>query len=120
MADTKYTVVVVPDEEDGGYYAYIPDLQGCMGDGETPQDAVADVIFASHAWVDAQQERGADVPEPGDESKRVEQQMQEQADHIQKLETQLAAANREIRSLKAQRKPRFAYARVESGFRAAG
>lgn len=109
MADTKYAVVVVPDEEDGGYYAYIPDLQGCMGDGETPQDAVADVILASHAWVEAQQERGAEVPEPGEESQRLDQQMQEQADYIQQLENKLAAANREIRKLKAQQKPQLKY-----------
>lgn len=120
MTDTKYTVVVVPDEEDGGYYAFIPDLQGCMGDGDTPQDAVADVVEASHAWIEAQKERGANVPEPGEESDRIDQQMQEQADYIQQLENQLAAANREIRVLKAQRKPRFKYARVETAFRAAG
>jgi len=67
MADTRYTVVVVPDQEDGGYYAYIPDLQGCMGDGESPQDAVEDAILASTAWLEAQAERGADIPEPGEE-----------------------------------------------------
>ncbi|MEW9919467.1 type II toxin-antitoxin system HicB family antitoxin [Marimonas sp. MJW-29] len=120
MTDTKYVVVVVPDEEDGGYYAYIPDLQGCMGDGETPQDAVEDVIAASYAWIEVQNERGAEVPNPGEESERLDQQMQEQADYIEKLENELAAANREIRVLKAQRKARFQYPRAGAGFRIAG
>lgn len=120
MTDTRYTVVVVPDEEDGGYYAYIPDLQGCMGDGETPQDAVVDVISASHAWVEAQQERGAEIPKPGEESERIDQQMREQADYIQKLENDLAVANRAIRELKAQPAPRFPSSPVMTRFRVAG
>jgi predicted RNase H-like HicB family nuclease len=120
MTDTRYTVIVVPDQEDGGYYAYIPDLQGCMGDGDTPQDAVADVISASAAWVDAQAERGADVPEPGEEGARFDQQMQEQADYIQKLENELATANCEIRRLKSQRNTPFSATQIMTAFRVAG
>lgn len=85
----RYTVVVVPDEEDGGYYAYIPDLQGCLGDGETPQDAVSDVISALHAWIEVQRERGAHIPQPGEESDRIDQQLQERADEIERLKARL-------------------------------
>lgn len=121
MAETKYVVVVVPNDEDGCYYAYIPDLQGCMGDGVTPQDAVADAIEASHAWMEAQRERGATIPEPGEESERLDAQMREQADRIQQLENQLADANREIRALKqkVQRPMQIRYTPVNTSFRAA-
>ena len=65
MTDFAYNILVVPDLDEGGFYAYIPDLQRCMGDGETPQDAVADVINAAESWKAVHVEMGREMPEPG-------------------------------------------------------
>lgn len=109
MTDFAYNIVVMPDE-DGGYYAVVPDLQGCMGDGDTPQDAVDDVMEAATAWMEAQIERGHDIPQPGVDQAMFEAMMKEREEYIEKLEADLLEANRIIRTLKAEgvsRTPRF-------------
>ena len=42
MSMLTYAVVIEPlsAEEGGGYLAPVPDLPGCMSDGETPQKAL--------------------------------------------------------------------------------
>ncbi len=71
---TRYPVEVRPlsPEDGGGWLAVFPDLPGCMGDGETPQDAVADGYEAAKAWLEVAHECGDPVPAPssGGESGR--------------------------------------------------
>jgi antitoxin HicB len=45
MPRLKYPVVVepLPEEEGGGFAAIVPDLPGCMSDGETPEEALGNV-----------------------------------------------------------------------------
>lgn len=54
------------DEEGGGWLVTYPDLPGCMSDGETPEEAMANGKDALEAWLSAALESGRDVPEPGD------------------------------------------------------
>lgn len=63
---TRYPVEVRPlsPEDGGGWLAVFPDLPGCMGDGETPQDAVADGYEAAKAWLEVAHECGDPVPAP--------------------------------------------------------
>lgn len=61
--DFPYSILVTP-AADGGFYATVPDLPGCMGDGPTPVEAVADAIDAAHCWIETQTARGADIPLP--------------------------------------------------------
>jgi antitoxin HicB len=53
MNRLEYSVLVepLPPEEGGGYLATVPDLPGCMSDGETPQEAIANVHDAIAAWI---------------------------------------------------------------------
>lgn len=39
----RYTIEVYEDTEEGGYIAKVVEL-GCIGDGATPDEAVADVV----------------------------------------------------------------------------
>lgn len=66
MNQLKYAVIVqpLPSEEGGGFVATVPDLPGCMSDGETPQDALANVEDAVRAWIEAAQELGHAIPQP--------------------------------------------------------
>ncbi|MBM1817179.1 type II toxin-antitoxin system HicB family antitoxin [Pseudosulfitobacter pseudonitzschiae] len=101
MTDFAYSIVLTPDE-DGGFLAFVPDLQGCMGDGDTPQDAVSDVMDATSAWMEAHTDRGGEIPLPGDSKARFDAVMKEREEYIEKLEADLLEANRTIRKLKAQ------------------
>ena len=63
-----YAILVSPltEEDSGGWFARIPDLPGCMGDGETEAEAIADVRSAALCWADGMVERGDDIPWPRD------------------------------------------------------
>jgi antitoxin HicB len=61
-----YAVTVLPLERDlgGGYCAYVPDLPGCISDGETPQEAFDNAQDAIASWIEAAQEMGRTIPKP--------------------------------------------------------
>ena len=66
MNQLKYPVIVqpLPSEEGGGFVATVPDLPGCMSDGETPEEALANVQDAIAVWLEAAQDMGRKVPKP--------------------------------------------------------
>ena len=67
MVEPSYTVVVsqLPAEEGGGFMAHVPDLQGCLADGETREAALENALSAIGEWIDEAKRLGRDVPEPG-------------------------------------------------------
>lgn len=68
MAESgEYAVLVrpLPLSEGGGYVATVPDLPGCMSDGDTRQEAVENVQGAIESWKEAAEEEGRPIPEPG-------------------------------------------------------
>lgn len=68
-----YPVVITPlsEEDGGGYLAYFPDLVGCMSDGETPDEALANGLLAFDEWMDAAKERGITIPKPHSAAERA-------------------------------------------------
>lgn len=54
----------LPADEGGGFVIRFPDLPGCMSDGETFEEAIANGREAFQAWMEAQIEDGRSVPEP--------------------------------------------------------
>ena len=52
-------------EEGGGWLITFPDLPGCMSDGESPEEAIANGEDAVKAWIAAAREAGREVPRPG-------------------------------------------------------
>lgn len=59
-----YHINVFFSEDDGGYIADIPDLEACPAFGETPEQAVAEVLRAKEAWLAVAAEAGQSIPEP--------------------------------------------------------
>lgn len=66
MRSLAYAVLIEPlsAEDGGGFLATVPELPGCMSDGETPEDALVSVRDAIEAWMEAAREMGRPVPEP--------------------------------------------------------
>mgnify|MGYP005865702923 CR=1 FL=1 len=62
----EYPVFLRPlsEEEGGGWFAEIPDLPGCMSDGETREEALKNLDEAKRAWITAALEQGQKVPLP--------------------------------------------------------
>jgi antitoxin HicB len=63
---SDYPVVIRPlsVEDGGGFAAYVPDLPGCMSDGNTSQEALANVVDAIECWFEAAQDMGRPIPPP--------------------------------------------------------
>ena len=49
-------------EDGGGWLAEAPELPGCMSDGDTPQQAVENLMDAIACWIEAAEEDGRPVP----------------------------------------------------------
>lgn len=66
MSKLSYPVIVSPlsDQDGGGFAATVPDLPGCMSDGETPEEAIANVRDAIDAWLEAARDAGRAIPAP--------------------------------------------------------
>jgi len=66
MTALQYPVLIEPlaAEDDGGFIAHVPDLPGCMSDGNTPEEAVANVQDAISVWLEAAEETGKAIPKP--------------------------------------------------------
>jgi antitoxin HicB len=66
MIDPKsYALEIRTLDEGDGWLATFPDLPGCMGDGATPEMAIADGYEAATAWLSVAQTFGDPIPKPG-------------------------------------------------------
>jgi antitoxin HicB len=66
MERLDYPVLIepLPAEDGGGFVATVPDLPGCMSDGSTAEEALANVRDAVAQWIDEARALGRAVPAP--------------------------------------------------------
>ena len=62
--DSKYEMVICWSEEDGAFVVEVPELPGCMADGRTYDEAVANAQAISHEWTETAAQLGRPVPQP--------------------------------------------------------
>ena len=62
-----YRIEVIPDPDDGGFVVTIPDLPGCISQGDTVEEAYEMIRDAQCAWLMVALEHGDTIPEPHDE-----------------------------------------------------
>jgi predicted RNase H-like HicB family nuclease len=68
----RYTVVL-EEEADGGYVVSVPALPGCVSEGDTRADALANIREAIALYIDDCREAGDPIPtEAGKEFVEVE------------------------------------------------
>ena len=63
-----YKIVLYPSSE-GGYVAEIPELAGCLTQGDDIQDALEMIEDAKKAWIDIAIHDNREIPEPETEEK---------------------------------------------------
>ena len=61
---SKYEIVIYWSEEDRAYVAEVPELPGCMADGRTYREAVANAEVVIREWIETARELGRPIPEP--------------------------------------------------------
>jgi predicted RNase H-like HicB family nuclease len=59
-----YHINIFFSEEDGGYIADIPDLQNCSAFGDTPEQALTEVLIAKNVWIETAKAEGKPIPSP--------------------------------------------------------
>ena len=59
-----YHINLFYSEDDEGYIADIPDLKKCSAFGETPEEALREVLKAKKAWLEAAEAAGKNIPKP--------------------------------------------------------
>lgn len=61
-----FKVVIEPlsEEDGGGFLATVPELPGCMSDGETRVEALTNVEDAIATWIYCARKMGRAIPEP--------------------------------------------------------
>jgi predicted RNase H-like HicB family nuclease len=59
-----YHINIFYSEEDEGYIADIPDLNFCSAFGNTPDEALKNIIVAKKEWLAAAKENKKPIPKP--------------------------------------------------------
>ncbi len=60
----NYEIIIYWSDEDGAFVAEVPELPGCMADGKTYQEAVANVEVIVKEWIQTAKELGRPIPQP--------------------------------------------------------
>ena len=61
-----YTFTVVIEKDEDGYFAYVPQLQGCHTDGDTYEEAMANIREATQAYLESLMQHGEEIPNEKD------------------------------------------------------
>ena len=61
---SKYEIIIFWSKGDGAYIAEVPELPGCMADGDTYGQALKNVEIVIREWVETAIELNRPVPEP--------------------------------------------------------
>lgn len=61
---TRYELIIYWSKEDDSFIAEVPELPGCMADGESYLDAVKNVEIVIEQWISTAKDLGREIPEP--------------------------------------------------------
>jgi len=67
--DYPFIIKELSEDDGGGVLIEFPDLPGCMSDGETVEEAMANGADAIEAWIAVAKERGRAIPAPCNDEK---------------------------------------------------
>ncbi len=60
----KYELIIYWSAKDKIYIVEVPELSGCMADGETYSEAVANAEIVIEEWIETAKELGREIPKP--------------------------------------------------------
>jgi predicted RNase H-like HicB family nuclease len=60
----KYELIIYWSEEDNSFIVDVPELPGCMADGKTKQEALANAEIVIQEWIEAAIEQNRTIPRP--------------------------------------------------------
>lgn len=60
----RYEIIIYWSDEDDAFVAEVPELPGCMADGQTYQEAISNAEIVIREWIETARELGRPIPEP--------------------------------------------------------
>ncbi|NJO97723.1 MAG: type II toxin-antitoxin system HicB family antitoxin [Pleurocapsa sp. CRU_1_2] len=60
----KYELIIYWSESDQAFIVEVPELPGCMADGQNYVEAVTNAEMVISEWIETAQELGRDIPTP--------------------------------------------------------
>ncbi len=60
----KYEMIIYWSDEDNAFIVEVPELPGCLADGQTYQEAVANAETVIQEWIETAKDLGRSIPEP--------------------------------------------------------
>ncbi len=60
----KYELIIYWSYSDQAFIVEVPELSGCMADGQTYVEAVTNAEIIIQEWIETAQELGRDIPIP--------------------------------------------------------
>ena len=64
MSNLKYEVIIYWSQDDKAFIAEVPELPGCMADGQTYQEALENVGEIAREWIETAKQKGKPIPRP--------------------------------------------------------
>lgn len=64
MMNSKYEIIIYWSQEDQAFVAEVPELLGCMADGQSYQEALSNAETIIREWIETARELGRPIPEP--------------------------------------------------------
>lgn len=61
---SKYEIIIYWSDEDGRFIAEVPELPGCMADGETRASVLSNVETVISEWLETAELEGREIPIP--------------------------------------------------------
>ena len=62
--EINYEIILYWSKEDGAIIAEVPELAGCMADGENYAEALTNIEIVIRQWIQTAKELGREVPSP--------------------------------------------------------
>ena len=63
-ANHRYEVIIYWSKDDNMFLAEVPELPGCMADGKSHQEALANVNDVIMQWIETAKSLNRPIPEP--------------------------------------------------------
>lgn len=64
MSKSKYEMIIYWSERDQAFLVEVPELPGCMADGETREEAIKNVNEVIRLWIESAKGLGREIPKP--------------------------------------------------------
>lgn len=60
----RYELIIYWSEDDQAFIVEVPELAGCMADGSSYEEALANIKVVIEEWIETARELGRPIPKP--------------------------------------------------------